>query len=383
MRFDFTDEQTAFRASVQDFLVETLTPEFWAHQREERLPGWSPEFSKAAADKGWLAVSWPEEFGGLGKGPMEQSIYMEEMAYAGAPQEHHRRAVQQVGPSIFLFGSDEQKERFLPGIAAGDTSFAMGLSEPNAGSDLAAVETTAVRDGDEYVINGTKRYTSGAHFSEYLWCVSRTDPDAPKHRGISMFAVPLKAPGVEVQPLLDMQSLHHFNYVYLSDVRVPAANLVGDENRGWYVNAQTMDYERSGGSHIGSTRRLVDRAFAWFKDHPECPMRPTTRHELAEIAVNTEVARLLGYRVAWLRTNGLFPNHEASIIKLLASEIRQAVPNLMVNAIGPSAWLVLEDETGMGWGAGYIDAIPATIAQGSSEIQKTVIATRGLGLPRG
>ena len=221
MQFTFTPEQDQFRARVKDFLKRTLTPEFWEYQRAHREPGWSPEFSKAAAEEGLLAISWPKEYGGGGQGPIEQTIYMEEMAYAGAPQEHHRRAIQQVGPSIMLFGSDEQKKKYLTGIAAGETSFAMGLSEPNAGSDLANVETTAVRDGDDYIVNGVKRYTSGAHYSEYLWCVARTDPDAPKHRGISMMVVPLKASGVEVRPLLDLQSAHHFNYIYLKDVRGP------------------------------------------------------------------------------------------------------------------------------------------------------------------
>jgi len=397
VRFTLSAEQEAFRDEVREFLAATLTQEFWAHQRRHRLPGWSPEFSKAVAAKGWLAVSWPEEHGGLGKGPLEQSIYMEEMAYAGAPQEHHRRAVQQVGPSIILFGSPDQKAEFLPRIASAEISFAMGLSEPNAGSDLAAVETRAVRDGDDYVINGIKRYTSGAHYSDYLWCVVRTDPDAPKHRGISMVAVPLKAPGVEVRPLLDLQGQHDFNYIYLTDVRVPVSNRVGEENRGWYVNAQTMDYERSGGAHIGSTRRLVDGAIAAVRARPGLRLCSNARLRFAGLVTATEVSRLLGYRIAWLREQGEFPNHEASIVKLLTTSVRQAVPDLMLHILGPLGLRVDEsvvhspagfsggfEETATGfWGPDYLSAVSATIAQGSSEIQRNVIATRGLGLPRG
>lgn len=383
MRFTFTPEQEAFRQEVRTFLAETLTPEFWTYQREHRLPGWSPEFSRATAERGWLAISWPKEYGGLGMGPTLQSIYMEEMAYAGAPQEHHRRAVQQVGPSIMLFGSPEQKAEYLPKIAGAEISFAMGLSEPNAGSDLANVETRAVRDGDDYIISGVKRYTSGAHYSDYLWCVARTDPDAPKHRGISMIAVPLDAPGVEVRPLIDLQGDHHFNYVYLADVRVPVSNRVGEENRGWYVNAQTMDYERSGGAHIGSTRRLVDRAINWIHAHPEVPLTDANRSRLAELATISEVAWLLGYRVAWMREQGGFPNHEASMVKLLTSSVRQGIPDLMVRIMGPAGLQALDSRDPDAWGPDYLDSAAATVGQGTSEIQRNVIATRGLGLPRG
>ena len=383
MRFRFTPEQEEFRADVRKFLASTLTPEFWQYHREHRLPGWSPEFSRATAERGWLAISWPKEFGGLGMGPTLQSIYMEEMAYAGAPQEHHRRAVQQVGPSIMLFGTDEQKAEYLPKIASAEISFAMGLSEPNAGSDLANVETRAVRDGDDYIITGVKRYTSGAHYSDYLWCVARTDPEAPKHRGISMIAVPLNAPGIEVKPLLDLQGDHHFNYVYLTDVRVPVNNRVGEENRGWYVNAQTMDYERSGGAHIGGTRRLVDRAVQWLQNHPEVTLSDADRGRLAEIATTSEVAWLLGYRVAWMREQGQFPNHEASMVKLLTSTVRQAVPDLMLRVMGPAGLRVLDADDPDAWGPDYLDSAAATVGQGTSEIQRNVIATRGLGLPRG
>ncbi len=328
-------------------------------------------------------MSWPVEYGGLGLGAIQQSIYMEEMAYAGAPQEHHRRAIQQVGPSIILFGTDEQKAEYLPKIANAEISFAMGLSEPNAGSDLANVETTAVRDGDEYVINGVKRYTSGAHYSDYLWCVARTDPDAPKHRGISMIAVPLPSEGVEVRPLLDLHGDHHFNYVYLADVRVPVSNRVGEENRGWYVNAQTMDFERSGGAHIGSSRRLVDSALRWVQEHPHVRLRDSDRLALAELASASQVAWLLGYRVAWMREQGLFPNHEASMVKLLTATIRQAVPNLMVHIQGAVGLLDTTDPSEDLWGPDYLDSASATVGQGTSEIQRNVIATRGLGLPRG
>lgn len=387
MEFGFSESQEAFRAQVRAFLDETLTNDFWAFQRANREPGWSPEFSRAAAAQGWLGIAWPEQYGGQAKGIIEQMIYMEEMAYAGAPQEHHRRAIQQVGPSIMMFGSDEQKQRYLPGIASAEIAFAMGLSEPDAGSDLANVQTRAVRDGDDFLISGHKRFTSGAHFSNYLWTVSRTDPQAPKHRGISMMVVPLDAPGIDVRPLIDLQDRHHFNEVFLEEVRVPAENLIGEENRGWYINAATMDFERSGIARIANLRRLLRRSIDSLRAAPSASAGVVS--ELSEIAVSVEVSRLLAYRVAWLQDRGEAPNYEVSITKLLASETSQRLYNLMVNAHGLAGLLAEErPETGATFrqadrpGPGYLAAIPDSIAQGSSEIQRNVIATRGLGLPR-
>jgi alkylation response protein AidB-like acyl-CoA dehydrogenase len=198
-----------------------------------------------------------------------------------------------------------------------------------------------------------------------------------------MFVVPLAAPGIEVKPLLDLRSSHHFNYVYLKDVRIPADHLVGEENRGWYVNAQTMDYERSGGAHIGSSRRLVNQAVQWVRENPQHPLSETDRGRLADIATMGEVAWLLGYRVAYMRTLGLFPNHEASMVKLLTANIRQAVPNLMVHIMGQEGLVVPDPSRDDDWGSDYLDAASATVGQGTSEIQRNVIATRGLGLPRG
>jgi alkylation response protein AidB-like acyl-CoA dehydrogenase len=382
MDFRLTPAQEAFRGEVTTFLRQTLTPDFWQRHREEELPGWSPVFSRAAAARGMLGIAWPVEYGGSARGVMEQTIYMEEMAYAGAPQEHHRRAIQQVGPSIMLFGTPVQKQHYLPAICKAEVSFAMGLSEPDAGSDLANVSTTAVRDGDEFIINGRKRFTSGAHYSDLMWTVARTDPQAPKHRGISMIIVPLNANGVRVEPLLDLRGEHHFNEVIMDDVRVPVDHLVGEENRGWYVNARTMDLERSGGAHIGSLRRDLGSALAAARDLPGHGGREA-RMRLAECAVTVAVARLLGYRVAYLRERGESPNYEVSIVKLLATETQQRMSNILANAAGLRGQLLRGGSAVDAIGAGYLDSARDTVAQGTSEVQRNVIATRGLGLARG
>ena len=400
MDFTFTDDQESFRTEVRAFLDETLTPEFWERQRAQPSQGSSPEFSRAAAERGWLGIAWPVEYGGQARTKIEQMIYMEEMAYAGAPQEHHRRAVQQVGPSIMLHGSEAQKQRFLPGVASGETSFAMGLTEPNAGSDLASVATLAVHDGDDLVLNGEKVFTSGAHYSDYLWTVVRTDPEAPKHRGISMVVVPLDSPGVNVQPLIDLQDRHHFNRIFFEDARVPADHLIGEENRGWYINATTMDFERSGIARIANLDQLFDNLADALRGMSEDDRKQTryraARGRLADLVLGVRTSRHLAYRVVSMQSAGLLPNYEVSIVKLLASETSQALYNVGVHAHGLYGQLSVlpeqQDTTSNGatygeprgeWGPGYLNAIPDTIAQGSSEIQRSVIATRGLGLPRG
>jgi 3-oxocholest-4-en-26-oyl-CoA dehydrogenase alpha subunit len=351
--------------------------------------GWSPTFTRQVAERGWLGLAWPREYGGGGRPLIEQAIMLEEMAYARAPQEHHRRSVQQVGPTVMLYGTPNQKARYLPNIVRGDCHFVTGLSEPDAGSDLANAQTRAVRDGDDYVITGQKRYTSGAHHGDHIWLLARTDPDAPKHRGLSVIVVDMATPGVTVRPLIDMAGLHHFNEVFFDQARVPAANLVGEENRGWYVNATTMDFERSGMARIGRMRRELDDLPRLVRRDRDRLRRDRSyrarRAQIADLVVLVETARVLAMRVAWMQDRGLVPSHETSIVKFLASEAEQAIPRTMAAVLGlhgaltpGSAWT----RDGGHAAAQVMASVPATIAQGSSEVQKDVIARRGLGLPR-
>ena len=391
MEFEFTPDQEGFRSEVRAFLDRTLTPEFWERHRREGHGSSSPEFSCAAGRAEMLAIAWPQRYGGQGKSFFEQMIYMEEMTLAGAPIEHHRRAVQQVGPAIMLFGSDSQKQSILPRIASGEISFAMGLSEPNAGSDLASAETCAVRSGDDWIVNGRKRFTSGAHFSDLLWTVVRTDLAAPKHRGLSILVVPLDAPGVAVRPLIDLQGRHHFNEVFLDDVRVSADSLVGGEGRGWYVNAAAMDFERSGIARYAFLRRTLDRALndARIRKQGESVSNTSSRRErLADAAVRAQVGKLLSQRVAALQSVGDLPNYEVSIAKLTVTETIQQVTNTALNGCGVWGLLAdpptgdVENPSEMAWGSLYVDSVRHTIGQGAAEIQRNVIAQRGLGLPR-
>ena len=263
MDFKFSAEDVAFREEVLDFLGDQLPPG-WADLSEgpaedgaanrERWE-FTRGFHRALAERGWLTLGWPTEHGGAGAGPVRQAMFNETMAHHRAPV--YNQGVDRVGPTVIMYGSNEQKEFFLPRIRSADIQWCQGFSEPGSGSDLASLQTRAQRDGDDYIINGQKIWTSGAQHADYIFMLARTEPDAPKHRGISFFLLDMKTPGITVRPLVNMANRHHFNEVFFEDVRVPAANMIGEENRGWYVATTTLDFERSGISRVVSGVRLL------------------------------------------------------------------------------------------------------------------------------
>ncbi len=394
MDFKFSAEDQAFREEVLDFLGEQLPPG-WADLSEgpaedgaanrERWE-FTRGFHRALADRGWLTLGWPVEHGGAGAGPIRQAMFNETMAHHRAPV--YNQGVDRVGPTIIMYGSDEQKDFFLPRIRSADIQWCQGFSEPGSGSDLASLQTRAQRDGDDYIINGQKIWTSGAQHADYIFMLARTDPDAPKHRGISFFLLDMKTPGITVRPLVNMANRHHFNEVFFEDVRVPAKNRVGEENRGWYVATTTLDFERSGISRVVSGVRLLGELTALASQPGPDGRRPDedsrVRHKLADLQIEFTVGRWLAYRVAWMQSQGLVPNHEASMSKLYGTMINQRLAG-MINIFGLSGGLSgeqahaplngrLPDE--------YLNSVPLTIAAGTSEIMRNIIATRGLGLPR-
>ncbi|MGD9895044.1 MAG: acyl-CoA dehydrogenase family protein, partial [Dehalococcoidia bacterium] len=330
MDFRDTAEETAFRAEVRAFIAEQLPSSFGARATEWGMFNTSrganavpPEDARAwrkrLAERGWIAPAWPKEYGGAGMTVVEQAIFNEEMAEARAPGAGGI-AVGWAGPTIMTHGSEEQKHRFLPGILSGEETWCQGFSEPGAGSDLASLQSRAVRDGDDYVVNGQKIWTSGAHASQFMILLARTDPDAPKHRGISYFILDMKSPGIQIQPLINILGDHSFNQVFFESVRVPRENIIGEENRGWYVGATTLDFERSSiasSVQMGHVvRDLVAFAREWGTD-------TASRLELAERAVEALVARLLSYQVISMQRRGQIPNKEAAIAKLYTSDLDQ------------------------------------------------------------
>ncbi len=343
------------------------------------------------AGRGWIAPAWPKEYGGAGLTVIQQFIFNETMAEERAPSAGGI-SVGWAGPTIIMYGTREQKAEHLRPILTGETTWCQLFSEPGAGSDLAAVQTRAIRDGDDYVINGQKIWTSGAHRSDWGILLARTDPDAPKHRGISYFLLDMKTPGITVRPLVNMVGAHDFNEVFFENVRISRNYLLGEENRGWYIGAATLDFERS--SIANSVRQeqivgdLIDflrsqKGEAWLPSSRMAQLRPS----LAERMIEAQVARQLSCRVVSLQNRNLVPNYEASIAKLYVSELEQRIAATAMAALGPYAQLRSHSDPRAPLKGRiprfYLYSSPMTVGGGTSEIQRNIIATRGLGLPRG
>ncbi len=385
-----TPEEAAFRADVRQFIHENYLsldpserpkPQLGEASGPRRDPA-TERWRAALGSRGWLAPHWPKAYGGAGMSVSEQFIFNEEMAEARAPSVGSYHGLSLIGPVIILHGTEQQKREHLPKITSGEIIWCQGYSEPGSGSDLASLQTRAVRDGDDYVINGQKIWTSGAHYADWIFLLARTDPDAPKHRGISMFLADMKSPGISVRPIVNMAGQPGLNEVFFDNVRVPAQNLVGEENRGWYVGATLLDFERSGISQTIGARHAVNDLVHYAAEHGcDAPMRA----ELADRLIESEVARFLSYRIISMQKRGLIPNYEASVNKMYYSELQQRIARTGIKLTGLRGQLMDEERTPLRarFTREYMTSIPATIAAGTSEIQRNVIATRGLGLPRG
>jgi alkylation response protein AidB-like acyl-CoA dehydrogenase len=384
--FRFTDEDERLRQEVRTFLREHLPRDWKVRNDREAESGTdfalSRRLAHGLATRGWLTLAWPREYGGLGGSPIAQMIYNEELGYAGAPL-GFGFGPNLVGPTLMVWGSDKQKQQHLPPIASGDVLWCQGFSEPAAGSDLASLETRALASGDHYVINGQKIWTSEGHRADWMILLARTDPEAPKHRGISYFMVDMRSPGVTVQPLVNLMNSHAFNQVFFDDVRVPRGNLVGEENRGWYVATTTLDFERSGINRVAWARRQFEDLVEFLAQR-SC-VTDQARARLAELAVEFEVARLLCYRVAFLQALGAVPNYESSMAKLFGTEVIARFASVSMDVLGLAGQLEPSSTAAALQGRlerTYLAAPSYTIAGGTSEVQRGVIATRGLGLPR-
>ena len=389
MELAFGEREEKLRSEVRAFLKEHLPKNVdggGLGLRSDEAFVAAQKFNEELGRRGWIAPAWPKEYGGLGATIFEQMVFSEEFGYHGAPDTGTRGfGVGMIGPTLIVHGSEEQKREHLPRITTGEAIWCQGYSEPGAGSDLASLQTRAVRDGDDYVINGQKIWTSGGHRANWMFMLARTDPDAPKHRGISFFLLDIKnTPGVTVQPLINMANRHHFNEVFFEDVRIPAKNLIGEENRGWYVGMTLLDFERSGIGGIAAQRRTLEKLADYLRKQPQWK-RERHRIGLANLVVENNVGKYLGYRIGDMQSRGLHPSYEASVIKVFQSELAQRIYRFGVNTVGLAGQLVPEQQDAPMGGEmpeGYLTSIPATIYSGSNEIQRNIIATRGLGLPR-
>jgi alkylation response protein AidB-like acyl-CoA dehydrogenase len=390
MNFHDSPEDAAFRQEVRDFLRANLSLDFRAEDDTVLGVGVGesprdPEWLRVLATRNWVAPAWPREYGGAGLSVMQQFIFNEEMARARAPRPNFL-AIGLAGPTIIVHGTEEQKREHLPSILSGEMFWCQGFSEPGSGSDLASLQTRAVADGDDFIINGQKIWTSGAHRAHRMMLLARTDPDAPKHKGISYFLLNMKSPGVSIRPLTNMADTASFNEVFFDNVRVPKKDLLGELNRGWYVATTTLDFERSGIINGVSLQSMLREVIDFVRDGGRArPISPSVALEIADRWIETEIAIVLSYRVATMQAKGLIPNQEASITKLFGSELGQRIARTAMHAAGLAGVLDLGSPhapLGGRFQSWYRIAVGSTLAGGTSEIQRSVIAQRGLGLPR-
>ncbi len=402
---DWSDSatQAQFREEVRNFIRKELPDRYRSRQRGDG-DNWQTDrksddparrdaavaWADSLAKKGWIAPAWPKEYGGAGLTTIEQFIYNQEMAEAGAPAPGGF-GTSMLGPTLIVHGTEEQKAEHLPKILSGEVAWAQGYSEPGAGSDLASLQTRAVRDGDDYIVNGQKIWTSGGHHADWLFALVRTDPEAPKHRGISFLVMDIKSPGLTIRPLINMGWKHHFNETFFEDVKVPVKNRIGDENRGWYVGMTLLDFERSGIAGAVEYRRRQNELKEYLESDEGRQRRRTdfsmVRLELADRAIETQVLFNFAFRIVSIQHRGLVPNYEASVNKMFGSELHQRIARTHTKTWGlyGSIWNPEDPRAPMNAEAvqDYVGSVPHTIFSGSNEIQRNVIATRGLGLPRG
>ncbi len=387
MDFSLTPEQEQFKNQVRDFVLKHLTPELRDEvEREQYSIGpLGKQFVRLMGQQGWLGIGWPKQYGGQGRGAIDQWLFLEEMDLENLPT--GGLTLSSAGPTLMRVGSEELKREYLPKILTGEIEFAIGYTEPNAGSDLASLQTRATREGDSYAINGRKIYTSAAHHATHIWLLARTDPNAPKHRGISIFIVPIDAPGVTIRPLRTMGS-ERTNEVFFEDVRIPAGNLVGEENQGWYYVAMALDLERLI-PHARTQRQLqnlIDYAKQTGVDGRPLSKHPQVRLALARLAVEVEVVRLFSMRSAWMIECGRTPNVEASILKIFMSELSQHIAVAAQDIMGPYATLRVQEPLAPSRGRLerlYRGFPMFKFAGGTNEVMRNIIAQRGLGMPRG
>ena len=397
MEFKFSEKEEAFRQEVEDFLKKELPPD-WP-KRSMHWPGGYGSlettdrdslnimagFRRKLVEKGWLTFSWPKEYGGVAHSYMEQAIFDERISYYRATG--GGIAIGIAGPTILRFGSEENKKDWINRIANAEIEMWLAYSEPNAGSDLASLRTTAVEDGDYYIINGQKTWSTIAHLADYAWLVARTDPDAHRHRSVSFFIVDNESPGVTIRPLTNIVGVHSFNEVFFDNVRVPKRNMIGEKNMAFYYLMVALDFERLMVG-IGSFRRVFEELMEAVKETKQngqsLSKNYMVRRRLAELAIKIEIAYTFFWRTASMLDKGVVPNVEASLLKLTTTELSREFADTAMAIFGPYGQLMSGSKAPFRGMAprGYLDCISATIGAGTSEIQRNIIATRGLGLPR-
>jgi alkylation response protein AidB-like acyl-CoA dehydrogenase len=395
MNFEFSPEHEVFRKEFRAWLAANLPPELClddpaddrvASDREtfERRRAWQRQMHAA----GWVGIAWPREYGGRGAGLIERVIWDEEYAAARAPVLPGAMGLNLIGPTVIHWGTDEQKARYLPAILSGEEVWCQGFSEPGAGSDLASLRTRAVDQGDHFLVNGQKVWTSGAHFAHWIILLARTNPEVPKHQGISCFLVPMNSPGIIVRPLVLLTGHRHFNEVFFGDVVVPKANLLGPLNQGWKVSTTTLMHERhSAGARnpLAQVARLVALARSLPLDGGTAWDNPLIRQRLAQLVIDCEAMKYTRFRNLTRMLRGEAPGPEGSILKLSGSELGVRVSDVAGELLGMHAIVNVPTDAvpdAPRWFNRLLAARQYTISAGTSEIQRNIIGERVLGLPK-
>jgi alkylation response protein AidB-like acyl-CoA dehydrogenase len=387
MQISYTPEQEGLRRELRAYYDDLLDDDTRAAFQGDSISPAAKAVWKKMCDDGWAGLGWPKEYGGQDRDPIDQFIFFDESMRAGAPVA--TLTLNTVGPTIMNFGTDWQKDFFLPKILAGDIHFAIGYSEPGAGTDLASLQTRAVRDGDEYVINGQKMWTSLAGGSDYLWLAVRTDPEAKKHKGISVIIVPMDTPGITLQPLKLMAS-HDINATYLDDVRVPAKYLVGEENGGWGLITNQLNHERVTLCSSGSPEYTLQEVRRWAQENHLADGRRVIDQEwvqlnLARVHARLEFLKLANYKVAWSAAADTLHPADASTVKVFGTEFYLEAYRLLMEILGPRS--SVKDGSPAAVLHGRLEgmvrgAIILTFGGGTNELQRDLIAMFGLGFPR-
>ena len=400
MEFAYTTEQEALRQEVQQFIADNVdgpVRDEIANTDEMSQGPLVRDLRKKVAEKGWVGISWPKEYGGQDGSRIDQYIVEEEFSRIGV-------GVGGAGsgaPAILAAGTEEQKKTLLPGLISGEITLAQGFTEPQAGADMASLQSRAVKDGDEYVINGQKMYTSSAHYASHIYLMARTDPDAPKHRGISIFIFPMDTPGITVRPLWTIQNdppapigttygQRRTNETFFEDVRVPATCMLGEENQGWYVGAMGLNLDRVGASRYLISVRSDEDIINWAKENDlgghEVGQDPAIRDRLAELWIEAQVCRLMTMRSMSLMERGDTFTYEGAAEKVWAPEHGVRTTETISQILGPYAQLMSSSEENIEGGLfahNMLGAFQSGINHGSVQVMRDQMARRGLGLPRG
>ena len=388
LRFSPEDEQ--YRVKLRTWLEENLPQEARPTEQDAEF-AYRRVWQRQLYAGGWVGINWPKAYGGQGATLIQQAIYAQEMTRAKAPQPANGLGIGIVGPTLMHHGTEEQKKRFIPKILSGEEIWCQGFSEPNSGSDLASLQTKAVLDGDDFVVNGQKIWTSLGQYADWCILLVRTDPNAPKHRGISYLLVDMHSPGITVRPLKQITGNAEFNETFFDNVRVPKHNLVGELNEGWRIAMTTLTYERGISSLATQVRikqqldAMIDYARTTRKNGTTLAQDPVLRQQLARAYIGVEIMLLNLYRGITTRLRGKPAGPEASLDKLYWSELDKWMQELGMELQGPYSQLMEESKHAVpgNWQYNFLRSRAGTIYSGTSEIQKNIIGERVLGLPKG